>query len=505
MKAINTDACSHVLVSGRSVTIAEKMPTIRSSGEPGHAAAKAEHGRLLNQGAGPIPIWDKWGAYVTERSWGTVREDYSASGDAWAFFPHDLARSKAYRWGEDAIAGLCDRYQLLVFGLAFWNGRDAILKERMFGLSNPEGNHGEDAKEYWFYLDNTPTNSYMRMLYKYPQRAFPYDELIRENARPDRKFEYELLDTGTFDEDRYFDIFVEYAKASPEDICIRIEAVNRGPEAAELHILPHLWFRNTWAWTDPPGPEPQIRYAEDRGTPILIADDSRCTPLSNLQFHYALGSRFLYGSPGAVPLFTDNETNWARVPGCGEVSRRHFVKDAFHRHIINGEACVNPQQVGTKACLHYKAVIAAGDSYVLRLRLRDREIDKLALAAPHETLLDDVDEVVRLRKSEADEFYGTIHPPGASDDEKSIQRQALAGMLWSRQIYLFDVNRWMDGDQSGTAPLQSRTPSRNKHWRHLNSMRIIAVPDRWEFPWFAAWDLAFQCVTLALVDPAFAK
>ncbi len=458
-------------------------------------ALTAEHRRLLNQGAQPVPVWDKWGPFVSERSWGTVREDYSGDGCAWDYFPHDLARSKAYRWGEDAIAGLCDRYQLLVFGLAFWNGRDSILKERMFGLTNGEGNHGEDVKEYWFYLDNTPTHSYMRMLYKYPQRAFPYEALVRENARPERFFEYELLDTGIFDEDRYFDIFIEYAKASPEDVCIRIEAVNRGPEAAELHLLPQLWFRNTWAWTDPPGPQPQIRYAGGEHGAVLVAEDSRPLPLPVLQFPYALGHRYLQGPPGAAALFTDNETNCARVGG--GPSRSRFVKDAFHRHIIHGEACVNPQQMGTKACLHYRRSVPAGESWVLRLRLRDRK--------PEPKALGEVDALTALRKAEADEFYNAIHPPQATAEEKQVQRQALAGMLWSRQIYLFDVNRWLAGDNTDNSSACARRLVRNAHWRHLNSMRIIAVPDRWEFPWFAAWDLAFQCVTLALVDPALAK
>ncbi len=465
--------------------------------QPRSAILTAEHQRLLAQGTAPVPVWDRWGPFVAERSWGTVREDYSGDGCAWDYFPHDLARSKAYRWGEDAIAGLCDRYQLLVFGLAFWNGCDPILKERMFGLANAEGNHGEDVKEYWFYLDNTPTHSYMRMLYKYPQRAFPYEQLVRENARPDRFFEYELLDTGIFDEDRYFDILIEYAKASAEDICMRIEAVNRGPEPAELHLLPHLWFRNTWAWTDPPGPQPQIRNAGDANAAVLLADDARPVPLPILQFRYSLGQRYLQGPAGAEALFTDNETNCDRVWDARGLSRSRFVKDAFHRYIINGEQCVNPEQTGTKACLHYRRTLQPGESWVLRLRLRDRQPDPAALG--------EVDALTALRKVEADEFYDTIHPPGASEEEKQVQRQALAGMLWNRQIYLFDVNRWLNGDSVRDGNPQRRTIQRNLHWRHLNSMRIIAVPDRWEFPWFAAWDLAFQCVTLALVDPALAK
>lgn len=458
----------------------------------------AEHRRLLDRGTGPVPTWDKWGPFVGERSWGTVREDYSPDGCAWDYFPHDLARSKAYRWGEDGIAGMCDRYQLLVFALAFWNGRDPILKERMFGLSNPEGNHGEDVKEYWFFLDCTPTYSYTRMLYKYPQRAFPYEELLRENARRNtNQFEYELLDTRIFDDDRYWDIFIEYAKAGPEDVCMRIQAVNRGPEPAELHILPHLWFRNTWAWTEPPGTQPQIRASRNVDTLTLVADDPRPVPLPNLQFSYSLGRRYLVTPANGNPLFTDNETNWARVPGQQHHRQSRFVKDAFHRYIINGERCVNPQQIGTKACLMYKQAVPPGESWTLNFRLLEH--------APANDALEDVEAIIEQRKKEADEFYEVIHPPLASEEERSIQRQALAGMLWSREIYLFDVNKWLDGDETAPPPPESRRHLRNVHWRHLNSMRLITVPDRWEFPWFAAWDLAFQCVTLALADPAVAK
>lgn len=456
-----------------------------------------EHRRLADRGTDPVPAWDKWGPFVSERSWGTVREDYSPDGYAWGYFPHDLARSKAYRWGEDGIAGLCDRYQLLVFALAFWNGRDPILKERMFGLSNPEGNHGEDVKEYWFFLDSTPSYSYMRMLYKYPQRAYPYEQLIRENARRRNQFEYELLDTGIFDDDRYFDIFIEYAKASPEDICMRIEAVNRGPEPSELHILPQLWFRNTWVWTNPPGTQPQIGTSRNGDTLVLAAEDPRPVALPNLQFSYALGPRYLAAPANGTPLFTDNETNWSRVPGHGHQRQSRFVKDAFHRYVVNGEPCVNPQQIGTKACITYNNVVGSGDSWVLNFRLLDQQ--------PGADALDEVEPVIVQRKREADEFYEAIYPPRAAEEERSIERQALAGMLWSRQIYLFDVNKWLDGDDQAAALSPSRKLLRNVHWRHLNSMRLITVPDRWEFPWFAAWDLAFQCVTLALADPAIAK
>lgn len=467
----------------------------------------AEHLRLAEPFTGVVPPWRKWGPYVAERSWGTVREDYSPDGSAWDFLAHDLARSKAYRWGEDAIAGLCDRYELLVFGLSFWNGRDPILKERFFGLTNGEGNHGEDPKEYWFYLDNTPTHSYMRMLYKYPQLAFPYEQLIRENSKPGRTFEFELLDTGIFDADRYFDIFIEYAKASPDDICMRIEAVNRGPNPAELHILPQLWYRNTWSWHGTPPTRPEIRLEKSKSRKskskvkatsaeeavCLLADDANATSLLNLPFPYHLGERRLYG-PAGEALFTDNESNPARVPGAAP--NAGFVKDAFHRNIIHGEACLNPAGTGTKACLHYREVIQPGESQVIRLRFTSDAMPKP---------LDDVDAIVLRRKTEADDFYASIAPPGADSQERDIQRRSLAGLLWSKQVYLFDVGQWMDGDATGPKPAPSRASVRNSHWRHLNSMRILPVPDRWEYPWFAAWDLAFTCVPLALVDPQFAK
>ena len=458
----------------------------------------SEHQRLHEKHSGPVAPWRKWGPYVSERSWGSVREDYSPDGCAWEFLTHDMARSKAYRWGEDGIAGICDRYQLLVFALALWNGRDPILKERMFGLSGNEGNHGEDAKEYWFYLDNTPTHSYMKMLYKYPQAEFTYQKLLEENRRRWGQAgapEYELLDTGIFDEDRYFDVFIEYAKAGPEDICIRIEAINRGPEAADLHLIPHLWFRNTWAWTDPPGAEPSIHLQKAASQLALVADESNATSLRNLQFPYSLGTHYLYAPEGGDPLFTDNESNAVRLYGSPE-NRKPYVKDALHRHIIHRESCVNPRQTGTKSCIHFRQSIPAGGSMILRLRLTPEKLS---------TPLNDVDEIVRRRKTEADEFYAAVHPPSATAEEKAIQRQALAGMLWSKQIYLWDVNRWLEGDDPKFPPPESRKQMRNVHWRHLNSMRILSMPDKWEFPWFAAWDLAFQCITLALVDPEFAK
>jgi hypothetical protein len=424
-----------------------------------------------------------------------VREDYSADGNAWDSLTHDQARSRAYRWGEDGIAGICDRYQLLVFAPAFWNGRDPFLKERMFGLTSNEGNHGEDVKEYWFHLDNTPTHSYMRMLYKYPQQEYPYRQLIEENRTRGRGTEFELLDTGIFDDDRYFDIFVEYAKVSPEDICIRIEVLNRGPDDAELHMLPHLWFRNTWSWTDPPSSEPTIQAgAAGKQHVMLVADDFTAKPLENIQLQYGLGRRYLYAPSGGELLFTNNETNASRLYGSSVVNRSPYVKDGFHRYVVNGERCVNPRQVGTKACVHYRCEVASGSSIVFRLRLTEKETP---------SPLRDVDKLVEERKKDADEFYEAIHPPKATEEEKMIQRRAFAGMLWGKQIYLFDVQRWLEGDS--IPPPEGHKTIRNIHWRHLNSMRVLTMPDKWEFPWFASWDLAFQSTTLSLVDPEFAK
>ncbi len=442
--------------------------------------------------------WRRWGPYVAERSWGTVREDYSAEGAAWDYFPHDLARSRAYRWGEDGLAGLCDRYQILVFALALWNERDPILKERLFGLVPAEGNHGEDVKECYFYLDSTPTHSYMKWLYKYPQREYPYRWLMEENQRRrGRGPEFELLDTGVFDDDRYFDVFVEYAKTSPEDIVIRVTAHNRGPEAAPLHLIPHLWFRNTWAWGAETTSEPILRAGKLDGSGMtLVADDRTAEPLRGLPFEYRLGTRHLYLDPGGRLLFTYNETNAPRVWGVGARSRRPYVKDAFHRHIVHGEDCVNPEEIGTKAAAHYRYLVPAGGAVTLRMRLTPDRLE-----AP----LRDVEGVLGKRRGEADEFYAFIHPPRASDEERLIQRQAFAGLLWSKQIYLFDVNQWLEGDNPRSPPPASRLQLRNVHWRHLNSMRVLSMPDKWEYPWFAAWDLAFQCVALALLDAELAK
>jgi len=455
--------------------------------------------------------WRRWGPYLSDRAWGTVREDYSGNGDVWNYLPHDLARSKAYRWGEDGIAGISDRYQFLCFAFAFWNEKDPILKERFFGLTPQEGNHGEDVKEYYFHLDNLPGHTYMKLLYKYPQAEFPYRRLIDENRRRDPlQPEYELLDTGVFDDDRYFDLVIEYAKATPEDFCIRIEAFNRGPEAAPLHIIPHLWFRNIWGWAcnargpdrpRSPGdvgrpPEPEIRPGPNGAATISICtDDTKLQTHMGIPVTYHLGGRTLTGPSGGIPLFTDNETNAPRVYGPGAVSRKEFVKDAFHRFLVNGEKCVNPARRGTKACIDYRFEVPPGGSAVLRLRFSDEP------NAP----LEEVDRIVAERKAEADEFYAVIHKPNATADEKLVQRQAFAGLLWSKQSYLFNVQDWLKGDCDQCPPPESRWDVRNRHWWHLNSMRIMTVPDKWEYPWFAAWDLAFQCVAFALIDPKFAK
>ena len=440
--------------------------------------------------------WLTWGPYVSERAWGTVREDYSRDGSAWSHLTHDMARSRAYRWGEDALAGVCDRYQLLCFGLALWNGRDPILKERAFGLVPAEGNHGEDLKEYYFYLDSTPTHSYMKYLYKYPQREYPYQQLIDENQRrAGRGAEFELLDTGIFDEDRYFDVFVEYAKAGPDDLCIRIEACNRGPDEATLHLLPQLWFRNTWSWGEERRRAPAITLAENEGALCLLADDRASDGLDNLPFRYQLGPRWFYGEMNGAALFTDNETNVTKLYGAPE-NGRVYVKDAFHRHVIHGEPAVNPALKGTKSCLHYVREVAPGASTVLCLRLTSEKL---------RTPLAEINKIVAQRKREADEFYASIHPAGASEDERRIQRQAFAGMMWSKQNYIFDVDRWLKGDNPTAPPPASRANIRNKHWRHLNSMRVLSMPDKWEYPWFAAWDLAFHTIAIALIDAEFAK
>jgi mannosylglycerate hydrolase MGH1-like protein len=429
--------------------------------------------------------WRKWGPYLSERQWGTVREDYSESGDAWNFFTHDQARSRAYRWGEDGLAGISDERQLLCFALALWNGKDPILKERLFGLTNSEGNHGEDVKEYYFYLDSTPTHSYMKYLYKYPQAAFPYEPIIRTNRERGRHgLEYELLDTGIFDQDCYFDVFVEYAKASPDDILIRITVHNRGPEDAALHVLPTLWFRNTWSWDDG-SDRPSIRQI---GAGSIAA------------VHPDLGERFFHAEGTPEWLFTENETNFERFHA--GANRTPYVKDGINNRVLyGGHAAVNPDKTGTKASAYYRVTIPAGGSRVLRLRLSDvgSTSDREAATRPA-----DFDRIVEDRRREADEFYDTVIPSSLTADQKNVMRQALAGMLWSKQFYNYDVDRWLS--ERGSDPFKpTRRAARNDRWHHMANNDIISMPDKWEYPWYAAWDLAFHVLALTLVDPDFGK
>ena len=442
--------------------------------------------------------WRRWGPYCSDRAWGTVREDYSPDGNAWQYLPYEKSRSRAYRWGEDGIAAICDRYQLLCFAPAFWNGQDGHLKERFYGVNPYEGNHGEDVKEYYFHVDNTPTHSYMKLLYKYPHARFPYEELVRENqSRGGVGPEYELVDTGIFAEDRYFDIEVEYAKVSADDIVCRITVNNRGAVDAPLHVLPQLWFRNTWSWGPVPTTPPRIDQAASADGMALCADDSEVEADAMVPKQNRVGKRWLYGARGIRTLFTDNETNAAAVFGPGNVSKSPHTKDAFHRFVVDGETdAVREDHYGSKAAIHYRMVVPAKGSQVLTFRLTNAP-----MAAP----LDGTDAIIEQRQQEADAFYDDIAPPEASTDEKHVQRRALAGLLWTKQSYIFDVARWLDGDNPDWPPPESRKKIRNQHWRHLNSMRVMTMPDKWEYPWFAAWDLAFQCVPFALVDAKFAK
>jgi hypothetical protein len=424
--------------------------------------------------------WKWWGPYLPARQWGTVREDYSPGGTAWDYFPHDHARSRAYRWGEDGLGGICDRWMHLCFGLALWNGNDPILKERLFGLTNSEGNHGEDVKEYWWPLDSTPTHSWMRWLYKYPQRAFPYDDLVAENRRRGvGKPEYELVDTGVFDENRYFDIELTYAKAAPEDVCIVIECTNRGPDPAPLHVLPTLWFRNTWTW------------GRDDRHPWLQLDGDRIEA-----GHALFGQRWLAaeGSPAATWLFCDNETNYERL--YGSTNSTPYPKDGINDHVIRGTATVNPASSGTKTAAWYQLTIDPGATETIRLRLSDQ---------PHDHPFGpDFDETLASRREEADEFYAEL-APGATSEARHVQRRALAGLLWAKKHYRYDVKQWLEGDPSMPPPPAGRDEGRNAHWPHIYNADIISMPDEWEYPWYAAWDLAFHMVPLALVDPDFAK
>jgi len=431
--------------------------------------------------------WKRWGPYLSERAWGTVREDYSAYGTAWDYLPHDHARSKAYRWNEDGLAGISDRHQLICFALALWNGRDPILKERLFGLTGSEGNHGEDVKEYYFYLDSTPTHSYMKYLYKYPQRKYPYARLVEENrGRGKDQPEYELLDAGVFDENRYFDIVVEYAKADVEDILIRISVSNRGPEIASLDLLPTIWFRHTWSWNkDEPRP---FMQAVPGGEHVIQLN------------HPRYGERYLYLEGAPKLLFTENETNYRRLYGVDNGSP--YVKDGINDAIVHHRTdAVNPSNVGTKAAAHYPLTVRPGETVHVHLRLTLSDLRSNRTRAFGR----EFDRMFADRIQEADEFYSTIIPEGLSADAKLVMRQSLAGMLWSKQYYHYEVNPWLDGDPDAPAPPSERKHGRNHEWRHLYNADIISMPDKWEYPWYAAWDLAFHCVPLALVDSTFAK
>jgi hypothetical protein len=444
----------------------------------------------LSESAARTKHWKRWGPYLSERAWGTVREDYSTHGNAWEYLSHDHARSRAYRWNEDGLAGISDRKQMMCFALSLWNERDPILKERIFGLTGNEGNHGEDVKEYYFYLDSTPTHSYMKYLYKYPQAEFPYTRLVEENRRRGKdQPEFELLDTGVFDDNRYFDVCVEYAKADVEDILVKITVTNRGPEAANLGLLPTVWFRNTWSWGNSKR-QPQLRRAASSPNPgielkLAPQDTDRAV------------TRWLHCEGSPELLFTENETNVRRLFG-GE-NRTAYVKDGINDYVVHGaENAVNPEQVGTKAAAHYRLRVAAGETIEVRLRLTDSDFKgKNAFAA--------FDKTFALRLREADEFYATVIPQDLSSDAQNVMRQGFAGMLWSKQFYHYVIKDWLQGDPGNPPPPPERKHGRNHEWTHLYNADVISMPDKWEYPWYAAWDLAFHCIPLAQVDPDFAK
>ena len=454
---------------------------MKTSRQPARTASSTAEGRRLEETRRRTAHWRRWGPYLADRQWGTVREDYSAHGTAWDSFPHDHARSRAYRWGEDGIAGISDNHQRLCFALALWNGRDPILKERFFGLTGPEGNHGEDVKELYFYLDSTPTHSYMRALYKYPQTAYPYARLVEENRRRDRgQPEFELVDTGVFDDDRYFDVAVEYAKAAADDILVSITVSNRGAEPAELDLLPTLWFRNTWSW-DIGVIRPTLRATVDGA---VQAD------------HPTLGRRWLLCDDAPELLFTDNDTNVERLFDAPNPTP--YVKDAFHAYVVHGRReAVNPTRMGTKAAARYRLSLAPGRTATVRLRLTDAPT-----WAPFGA---EFDATLARRRTEADEFAATVIPERLSDDARNVMRQALGGMLWTKQWFHFDVARWLDGDPAQPAPPAARRGGRNADWPHLYNDDVVSMPDKWEYPWYAAWDLAFHTIPLALVDPDYAK
>jgi len=452
-----------------------------------------EHQRLEQARTGAVR-WKAWGPYLSERQWGTVREDYSGGGDAWEYFPHDQARSRAYRWGEDGIAGICDERQRLCLSLALWNGADPILKERMFGLTNSEGNHGEDVKEYWFYLDSTPTHSYMKCQYKYPQREFPYDELLATNrSRSKQEMEYELLDTGIFDDDRYFDVVVEYAKAGPDDILMLVTAYNRGPDAATLHLLPTLWFRNTWSW------------GGDAPKPTLTAADGESGIAAARASHAELGEWVLRADGSAQLLFCENETNNQRLFGVPNASP--YVKDGIGEFVVHGaDDAVNPERTGTKVAADHVLEVPAGDSVSIRLRLTASGGSQTDAPGKGKPLGADFDRVFKARRKEADKFYATVIPPTLRPDGAMVTRQALAGLLWGKQYYEYNVHTWLR--EHGVNPWDPNAPAssvRNVPWHHMVAGDVISMPDKWEYPWFAAWDLAFHCGPLSLVDVDFAK
>ena len=438
--------------------------------------------------------WKLWGPYVSERAWGTVREDYSPDGSAWDYFPFDHSHLKAYRWNEDGIAGICDRKQRICFAVSLWNGKDKVLKDRLFGLSGPEGNHAEDVKEYYYYLDATPTQSYLKYLYKYPQSEFPYEDLRLENSHRDKtQAEYELIDTGVFEDDKYFDIFIEYAKADFDDICVKITAVNRSKESAPLHILPTLWFRNTWSWS------------EGAEKPLMQEADIDAENLSAIQLkEEKRGTYWLLCEGSSQLLFTENETNYEKLYGSENTSP--YTKDGIGESVINNDTrAVNPKQRGTKASAHYVLNIPAEGKEVVYLRLSGQESVKNMSFASHDEFISDCETVFKKRIAEADEFYSDIIPKNLNDDAKNVMRQSLAGMVWSKQFYHYAVKDWFEGDEAFAPPPEKRKQGRNAHWTHLYNDDIVSMPDKWEYPWYAAWDLAFHCIPLALIDVGFAK
>ncbi len=461
------------------------MPSHRQTASASHPPAQGEQARL-EEDAQRQRHWKRWGPYLSERAWGTVREDYSPHGTVWEAFPHDQATSRAYRWNEDGLAGICDRHQMICFAIALWNGRDPILKERLFGLTGNQGNHGEDVKECYYYLDSTPTHSYMKYLYKYPQAAFPYSRLVEENRRRGHQDpEFELVDSGVFDENRYFDVFVEYAKATPEDLCIRIQIVNRGPEQAELTLLPTLWYRNTWSWGSDIR-RPRFKQGESPGQVSIIETQHD---------YYGLRRLLCEGEPAL--LFTENETNSRRL--YGDQGGARYVKDSFHDYVVQGQKeSVNPNHLGSKAAAQYVLTLAPGETKTIRLRFTNEE--KIP-----EFTEQDFEAVFTARLQEADEFYDRLAPATLSEDARRVQRQAFAGLLWNKQFYHYDVNRWLKGDPGMPEPPHERLRGRNADWTHLYNADVISMPDKWEYPWYAAWDLAFHCIPLALVDPTFAK